>query len=181
MDNLPNKKNEGSLVNQEKFSNELSIQKDESKKLLNKKLDLWGRLLPSVEQKAAKKHMQAILEQESKAEIEKHRMANEFFTQALQATFDDVLTKGVVTIQEGQTKDFAKRKAALAIEISELSHNFFIQMDTDYAKLNEIKNDNLRDKQESMLDSRTDEFVRTVSHLMEKFEDATKKSVGKKG
>lgn len=180
MDNLPSKSNKNSLVNQERFSREVSAQKSNANNLLNRKLNMLQRVFPSVEQKAAKKHMAAILEQESKSEIEKHRMSNEFFNQALQATFDDVLTRGVVTIQKEQSKDFVRIEKDTIKEINQMMIEFFQQMEKDENQILEMKSERLRNRQLDMLDDRITEFEVTVQHLMKKLEDATKKSVGKK-
>lgn len=180
MDNLPNKSDKNSLVNQEKFSKEISNQKSKTQILLNKKLSLLQRMFPSVEQKAAKNHIKEILEQESKSELEKHRMSNEFFNQALQATFDDVLTRGVVTIQKGQSQDFLKISADTIKEINQMTLAFFKQMELDEAEILKMKSERMRTRQISMLEDRINEFEDTVQYLMQKLKDAAKKSVGKK-
>ena len=44
----------------------------------------------------------------------------------------------------------------------------------------EMKSENMRNRQLKMLNDRIDEFERTIKNLMQKYEDATNKSVGKK-
>jgi len=180
MTNLPNKSSNNSLINQDQFASEANAQKSQAKGLLNKKLTMLQRIFPNSEEKVAKAHVKNILEQEAKSELEKHRMANEFFTQALQATFDDVLTRGVVKIQTEQSRDFVKVEKETIQEINQLMMEFYEQMARDEERILQMPNKRLRDRQFNMLDDRYTEFERTVQHLMQKLEDATKKTVGRK-
>jgi CHASE3 domain sensor protein len=180
MDNLPKKNNHNSMVNQEKLSRDITDRKTGAQGLLNRKLTVLQRVFPSIEDKASKKHTKLMLDQESKSEIEKHRMSNEFFNQALQATFDDVLTRGIMAIQKGQSKDFVKISSDSIREINQLMMEFFEDMEKDEERIAQMKSDKLREKQNDMLYDRIDEFEITVTQLMQKLKDAANKSVGKK-
>ncbi|NER12900.1 hypothetical protein GWK08_05580 [Leptobacterium flavescens] len=173
-----NNKNE--LVNQDHFSNEINQKKSEAQRLLNRKMTLLQRIFPSVEQKEAIKHTKITLAQESESDLEVRRMHNEFFKQALQATFDKVLTEGTESIQEGLTRKFTANKATLDKEIVKLTKEYFEEMEAFENEIFQIKSDRMRSRQLNMLDKRIDEFERTVNNLMKKYEDTHNKSVGDK-
>lgn len=180
MSNLPKKNDNNSLVNHDNFAKEIGDKKNDAQLLLKRKVTLLQRIFPTVEQKETIKHSAAILEQESKSDLEKRRMHNEFFNQALQATFDKYLTEGAESIQKGLTSNFAANKAALDKEIVNLTKNYFNQMEIDEEDIFKMKSENMKTRQMKMLNDRIDEFERTIQNLMQKYEDATNKSVGKK-
>jgi len=179
MSNLP-KKNSSEMVNQDQFSQDMASKKTDAQVLLAKKRNLLSRILPSVEDKVAKQHSKAILEQESSADLEVRRMSNKFFNDALKATFDEILTKGLEQIKERKADDFSQRKADLNVKITRRTKDFFSQMEKIEGEVLEVKNERSRKRQLKMIDQRYDEYETTVNSLMQEYDDSHNKSVGDK-
>ncbi|NOQ25507.1 MAG: hypothetical protein GQ564_09130 [Bacteroidales bacterium] len=180
MSNLSNRNNEKSLVNTDDVAQEIGNKKIDAQHILSKKVGMLQRIFPSVEQKLAVAHSKEILEQESKSDVEVRRMHNEFFKQALQITFDKVLTEGAESVQMDLTTKFTENKFNLDKKVVQMTVEYFDEIEKLEEKAFETKSENIKTRRLRMLNERMDEFERTVSSLMKKYEDTHNKSVGKK-
>lgn len=181
MSNLPKRKDESGLINTDNFAKEIGNKKIDAQLILSRKLSMVQRIFPSVEQKIAIAHSKEILEQESKSDVELRRMHNEFFKQALQITFDKVLREGAEAVQEKLTSQFTINKFNLDKKIVQMTDEYFDAMEALEEKAFATKSANTKERRLRMLNERMDEFERTVSNLMQQYEETHHKSVGKKG
>ena len=145
--------------------------------IVNRKLSFIEQLLPTKEQKIARELRGKLIVQQGEASIERSRMNNEFFRQALKETYDKILRDG----KEASRRESADRgtvnKAALDSKITKLTEDYFNEMEKLEEAIFETKSENIKERKRRMLNDRMDEFENTVKILMEQYKKINEEGV----
>jgi hypothetical protein len=176
--NLPNAiGNSKEIIKLDKHQEEIEGQNKFAKEIMERKISFIQRLLPTSEQKIAIQLKGQLIEQQGSATLERCRMNNEFFRQALKATYDMILKKGLEANQRELAETGIINKAALDSKISKLTEDYFNEMEKLEESILETKSDNIQQRKHRMLTQRMDEFEGTVTILMEQYKSINEKEV----
>ena len=165
------------LIKIEKHQEEIEGNNKFAMEIMNRKLSFIENLLPSKEQKIARELRGNLIKQQGEASLEKSRMNNEFFRQALKETYDKILRDG----KEAGRRESADRgtvnKAALDSKISKLTEDYFNEMEKLEEAIFETKSENIKERKRRMLNDRMGEFEGTVKILMEQYKKINEEGV----
>jgi len=176
--NLPNAiGNSKEIIKLDKHHEEIEGQNKFAMESTNRKIGFIERLLPSKETRIVIDLKAKLIKQQGEASIERSRMNNEFFRQALKSTYDFILRKGLEANKREMAETGIINKAALDSKITKLTEDYFNEMEKLEEAIFNTKSENIKQRKQKMLIARMDEFEATVTILMEQYKKINEEGV----